>query len=438
MRLLKLVSLRALQKQAKTWQWLLLILTLLIGSLLTFYVMHSEDAEMRENLITYANTIERSIDWRPFENVLNTNPNNLTSADFNALRTQLNDACKANRDCYFIYLLYLEKGLEKGLEKDLEKTLEKTFEKASEKGLEKNNVKFLLDASPQPESEISQLAEVFVEATEPLKTAMLYKKPLVEGPVIDHWGTWVSARVPVKITLKGNHFVMLNVDVAVAGWQSRLYKKALVPVTFTLIFSGFLLWFMAKNKEREQQYTALFNSTSELVKIANNDELTGLPNRRLLEDRIAQAIKSAARTRQIVAVLFLDLDYFKAVNDTHGHLTGDLLLKLVATRLKGLLRDEDTIARIGGDEFVILLSNLNSELQAISLAEKVVKVLTEPFQVSSKSLKIGVSVGIALYREHDTNEINLIRHADNAMYTAKRQGRSCYAVYRDNLSETST
>ena len=408
MRFFKLDSLRILQKQAKTWQWLLMALTLLIGSLLTYYVMHSEDAEMRENLITYANTIERSIDWRPFENVLNTNPNNITSADFNGMRVQLNDACKANRDCHFIYLLYLEN----------------------------NNVKFLLDASPQAESEISQLADIFVEATESLKVAMLQKKPLVEGPVTDHWGTWVSARVPVKITLKSNYFVMLNVDVATTGWQARLYKKTLVPITFTLIFSGILLWFMAKNKEREQQYTALFNSTTELVEIANNDELTGLPNRRLLEDRIAQAIKSAARTRQIVAVLFLDLDYFKAVNDTHGHSVGDLLLKLVATRLKGLVRDEDTIARIGGDEFVILLSNLSSELQAISLAEKVVKVLTEPFQVTDKNLKIGVSVGISLYPEHDTNEINLIRHADNAMYTAKRQGRSCYALYRDNLSET--
>lgn len=106
--------------------------------------------------------------------------------------------------------------------------------------------------------------------------------------------------------------------------------------------------------------------------------------------------------------------------------------------LKGLLRDEDTLARIGGDEFIILLSNLSSELQVITMAEKVVKVLTEPFQVAGESLKIDVSVGVALYLEHDTNEKNLIRHVDNAMYAAKRQGRSCYAIYRDNLSETNS
>lgn len=408
MQFFKSITLRALQKQAKAWHWLLLALTLLIGSLLTCYVMHSEDAEMRDDLITYANTIERSIDWRPFENVLNTNPNNITQSDLSGLNVQLNDACRANRDCHFIYLLYIEKS----------------------------DVKFLLDASPQPASEISKLAEVFVEATEPLKEAMLHERPLVEGPVTDHWGTWVSARVPVKITLEGKYFAMLNIDVAATGWYSRIYKKALVPIVFTLIFSGILLWLVHKNREREQQYAALFNTTSELTHIANNDELTGLPNRRLLEDRMAQAIKTASRTRQIAAVLFLDLDFFKIVNDTYGHPVGDQLLKLVATRLKGLLRAEDTVARIGGDEFVILLSNLTSDLQAITMAEKVVKVLTEPFQLSGKSLNIGVSVGVALYPEHDTNEKNLIRHADNAMYAAKRQGRSCYALYRDNLLET--
>jgi diguanylate cyclase (GGDEF)-like protein len=405
---IKRVTLQTLQLQAKTWHWFLLALTLLIGSLLTYYVMHSEDAEMRDGLITYANTIERSIDWRPFENVLNTNPENITQTDLNGMNAQLNDACKANRDCHFIYLLYYEQS----------------------------KVKFLLDASPQAASEISHLGEVFVEATVELKEAMLHQRPLVEGPVTDHWGTWVSARVPVKITIDSRHFIMLNIDVAATGWHSRIYKKALVPIIFTLIFSGILLWFMRKNKEREQQYVALFNSTNELTEIANNDALTGLPNRRLLEDRMAQAIKSAKRTWQIVAVLFLDLDYFKAVNDTHGHPVGDQLLKLVATRLNGLLRAEDTVARIGGDEFVILLCNLSSEMQAITMAEKVVKVLTDPFQVAGQSLKIGVSVGVSLYPEHDVSERNLIKFADSAMYAAKRKGRNCYMLYQENLLET--
>ena len=306
MQFFKSITLRALQKQAKAQHWLLLVLTLLVGSLLTYYVMYSEDAEMRNELIIYANTIERSIDWRPFENVLNTNPNNITQSDLSGMNVQLNDACRANRDCHFIYLLYMEKS----------------------------DVKFLLDASPQPASEISKLAEVFVEATQPLKEAMLHERPLVEGPVTDHWGTWVSARVPVKFTLKGNHFAMLNIDVATTGCHTRIYKKALVPIVFTLIFSGILLWFVRKNSEREQQYAAIFDTTSELTQIANNDELTGLPNRRLLEDRMVQAIKTAGRTRQIMAVLFLDLDYFKVVNDTYGQSDWRSIVKVGCNALK--------------------------------------------------------------------------------------------------------
>jgi diguanylate cyclase (GGDEF)-like protein len=404
---IKSLSLQSLQQQAKTWHWFLLALTLLIGALLTCYVAYSEDAEMRDNLITYANTIERSIDWRPFENVLNTNPNNVTVSDLSGMNAQLNDACKANRDCHFIYMLYIDKM----------------------------QVKFLLDASPQKASEISHLGEVFVEATDDLKDSLLHQQPLVEGPVTDHWGTWVSARVPVKITANTNHFVLLNIDVATTGWKSRLFKKALVPAAFTLIFSGILLWFMRKNKEREQRYAELFNTTSELTEIANNDPLTGLPNRRLLEDRMAQALKASKRSRDIVAVLFLDLDFFKAVNDVHGHPIGDQLLKFVAARLLQLSRAEDTVARVGGDEFVILLPHLPNELQAITTAEKVVKALVNPFQVAGKTLKIGVSVGIALYPEHDSNEKNLIKMADSAMYAAKRQGRNCYALYRDKLLE---
>jgi diguanylate cyclase (GGDEF)-like protein len=406
MQFIKSLSLQNLKQLAKIWHWFLLVMTLLIGALLTYYVGHSEDAEMRDNLITYANTIERSIDWRPYENVLATNPNNVTATDFSGMSAQLNAACKANRDCHFIYLLYFDNA----------------------------QVKFLLDASPQPISEISHLGEVFVEATEELKEALLHRRPIVEGPVTDHWGTWVSARVPVKITANSNHFVLLNIDVATRGWKSRLIKKSMVPVALTLIFSGMLLWFMRKNKERELRYAELYNTTSELTEIANNDPLTGLPNRRLLEDRMAQALKAAKRSRDIVAVLFLDLDFFKTVNDTHGHPVGDQLLKFVAARLTQLLRTEDTVARVGGDEFVILLPNLPNELLAIATAEKVVSALVNPFQIAGHTLKIGVSVGIAFYPEHDSNEKSLLIMADNAMYAAKRQGRNCYVLYRDKLS----
>lgn len=377
-----------------------------MGTLLTFYVGRAQDGEMRDNLTTYANTIERSIDWKPFAAVLNTDPKQLTAADLKDMEAQLNAACRANRDCHFIYLLYLDR----------------------------DQVKFLLDASPQPLSEISKLEEVFEEATDALKRSLLRKKPLVEGPVTDRWGTWVSARVPVKSTIGTNHFVLLNIDVAVTGWQARVVKKALVPILFTLIFSSILLWFVWQSRQKEQQLAELFNSTSKLVVYANNDDLTGLPNRRLLEDRMTQAQKTANRTQSVVAVLFLDLDHFKAVNDAHGHDVGDKLLVQVAERLTQLLRAEDTVARVGGDEFVVLLPDLQDDKQAIVAAEKIVSELVKPFIVASHVLQLGASVGIALYPDHSDNLHSLIKFADNAMYAAKRQGRNCYSIYNDSFS----
>lgn len=379
---------------------------MLVGTILTFYVGRAQDEEMRDNLTTYANTIERSIDWTPFATVLNTDPKQLKPANLTGMQAQLNAACKANRDCHFIYLLYLDK----------------------------QEVKFLLDASPQPLAEISQLEEVFVEATDALKHTLLHKKSLVEGPVTDHWGTWVSARVPVKSTIGSSHFVMLNIDVAVTGWQARVIKKALIPIIFTLIFSGILLWFIWQSRQKEQQLAELFSSTSKLVVYANNDDLTGLPNRRLLEDRMTQAQKTANRTQSVVAVLFLDLDHFKVVNDAHGHDVGDKLLIQVAERLTHLLRAEDTVARVGGDEFVVLLPDLSDEKQAIVAAEKIVSELIKPFVVAGHVLQLGASVGIALYPAHSDDLHHLIKFADSAMYVAKRQGRNCYSIYSESFS----
>jgi diguanylate cyclase (GGDEF)-like protein len=148
---------------------------------------------------------------------------------------------------------------------------------------------------------------------------------------------------------------------------------------------------------------------------------------------MTQAQKTAKRTQSAVAVLFLDLDHFKAVNDAHGHAVGDQLLKLVAERLTHLLRAEDTVARVGGDEFVVLLPDLQDDKQAIVAAEKIVSELVKPFIVASHVLQLGASVGIALFPQHSENLHDLIRLADNAMYAAKRQGRNCYAIYNDSF-----
>lgn len=371
-----------------------------------FYLAKTQDEEMRDNLITYAKTIEQSIDWRPHATTLNTNPTNINKTDLAQLEHQLNSACKANRNCHFIYLLYAQNKKNK------------------------LQVKFLLDASPQPPSEISHLGDVFVEASDALKQGMQTRKSLVEGPVTDRWGTWVSAHVPLTTTIETPNFVMLGIDVAVSNWNQQIYRKIIAPTMITLFFLVILAGLIFQSKKREKLLAQLFHSQSALSELANNDALTGLPNRRLLEDRMQQALKEASRAQNIVAVLFLDLDYFKVTNDTHGHVIGDQLLKKTGERLTGLLRAEDTVARIGGDEFVILLPKLKDEQQVIATAEKVISELAKPFDIAGKALQVGVSIGIALYPEHDDNPSHLIKYADDAMYVAKRKGRNCYAIYQ--------
>jgi diguanylate cyclase (GGDEF)-like protein len=404
--MLESIKSQRIQNQAKHWYWVLFILTLLIGLFYIFHVAKSQDEEMRDNLITYAKTIEQSIDWRPHTATLNTNPNALQKTDLAQLGQQLNSACRANKNCHFIYLLYTDE----------------------KKG--KTQIKFLLDASPQPASEISHLGEIFVEGSEALKHGLLTRKELVEGPVTDHWGTWVSAHVPLTVTLETPHFVMLGIDVAASNWDQQIYKKTIAPSIITLFFLTILAGLIFQSRKREKLFEQMLNSTSALTVMANNDALTGLPNRRLLEDRMAQALKEASRAQQMVAVLFLDLDYFKVVNDTYGHLIGDQLLKKVGERLTALLRAEDTVARIGGDEFVILLPKLKDEQQLIATAEKVINELAQPFNITGQILQVGVSIGIALYPLHDDNPSNLIKLADDAMYVAKRLGRNCYHVYQ--------
>lgn len=390
------------QEKSKYGFWSLFIFALLAVLLFTYFEAKSQDAVMRNNLITYTTTIEQSIDWRKYATTLSTNPSQLKESDFADLQVQLNGACKANKDCHFIYLLYMDNG----------------------------KVKFLLDASPQPASEISHLGDVFTEATDELKQGLLENKVLVEGPVTDRWGNWVSARVPITATVNTPNLITLNVDASVNNWNRRIFKSSIGPILSTLIFLGILLGFSLQNKRRENLLEQLYNSQSALSDLANNDALTGLPNRRLLEDRMIQALKAANREKQIVAVLFLDLDFFKVVNDTEGHLIGDQLLQAVAERLSALLRAEDTIARIGGDEFVVLLTKLTDIRHVTATAEKVLSEMAKPFDIANKTLQLGVSIGIATYPEHDDNPTNLIKFADDAMYVAKRKGRSCYAFYQ--------
>lgn len=164
-----------------------------------------------------------------------------------------------------------------------------------------------------------------------------------------------------------------------------------------------------------------------LQHLSHQDPLTDLPNRALFLDRLDQSIRRARRLGRQFAVLFIDLDDFKAVNDTAGHLLGDRALKEVAKRLAGVVRDMDTVARLGGDEFAILLSDIGARDQVAALAARVLEVLSHPVQLSGRSCSCGCSIGIAFGPLRDDDPERVLERADAAMYVAKRSGGGRYA-----------
>jgi diguanylate cyclase (GGDEF)-like protein/PAS domain S-box-containing protein len=176
-------------------------------------------------------------------------------------------------------------------------------------------------------------------------------------------------------------------------------------------------------------------SEKKILQLAFYDPLTDLPNRRLLMDRLKHGINLERRGNRHMAVLMLDLDKFKAVNDSLGHLAGDELLQQVSTRITKNLRDIDMVARLGGDEFVILLEDIEHIEDAARVAGQIVAELSKPFDLNqSEDVCIGASIGISIYPQHgDTPEL-LMDNADSALYLAKDQGRGCYAYFSEDLT----
>jgi diguanylate cyclase (GGDEF)-like protein/PAS domain S-box-containing protein len=167
--------------------------------------------------------------------------------------------------------------------------------------------------------------------------------------------------------------------------------------------------------------------------LANHDPLTGLPNRRLLEDRLEQALRKAKRNHHQVALQFIDLDRFKQVNDTLGHRVGDLLLQAVAQRLCGLVREVDTVSRIGGDEFLVVLPDVESAAAASEVAKRILESLAQPYLIEGHKLGTTPSIGISLYPAHGGTAEELIVHADQAMYEAKQSGRNTYRLFATDM-----
>lgn len=180
-------------------------------------------------------------------------------------------------------------------------------------------------------------------------------------------------------------------------------------------------------------YVGVFSDITEekeasqrLAHSASHDALTGLPNRALLHDRLNQAITKAGRDETGLALLFIDLDGFKPINDTYGHLLGDLLLQHVGERLRASIRESDTVARLGGDEFVVVSLNISQPHAAAAISQKIIDTVSAPYTLEGHRVSVGCSIGFALFPGDGTDGKTLLAKADQAMYRAKNAGRGCY------------
>ncbi len=225
----------------------------------------------------------------------------------------------------------------------------------------------------------------------------------------------IADQVPI-VVLTGLDDEAVAVAAVKTGAQDYLVKGQV---------DGNLLWrsirYAIERKQLEQK----------LAFIATHDNLTGLPNRFLLQDRLTLAINQAERNSKKLAVLMLDLDHFKNVNDSMGHSMGDELLKAAGERLTGIVRGYDTVARLGGDEFIILLTEINSIAEAAEICSRIIELFQKPFILNQNIVNVTTSIGVAVYPDHGKDAESLLKNADAAMYEVKGSGRCNFAICRD-------
>jgi len=377
---------------------LLVLAGVLSGILLTLQVLKTADARMRAQWSTEVLLMERSLD-RGAVQALRGEPNDATRPEYARIKQQLEVLRNVSPQYRFVYLLALHG---------------------------EDEVRFLADSEPAGSPDFSPPGQAYGEATPQLIGLFSGGQVLTEGPVEDRWGVWVSALVPHVDPQSGRVLAVLGLDVDARQWRRALWQAALLPLGATLAFvlvSGLVLRQRARARK---ELARLKSSEDQLYAQAHHDSLTGLPNQRLLADRMHQVLSHAHRMETRAAILFLDLDRFKNVNDSLGHAMGDALLCEVARRLRALVREGDTVARLGGDEFVILLPEYRHDDDARHVAEKIIAELARPITVGGQSVSVGVSIGIAQYPDDALDSASWLACADRAMYAAKDGGRNTY------------
>jgi diguanylate cyclase (GGDEF)-like protein len=231
---------------------------------------------------------------------------------------------------------------------------------------------------------------------------------------------------PQDVYLQIRNYKSLGIPLRLASAAARDSQREVEYVAIGLLL-GSLAMLLAFLHSHDRHHLALLEERRAIEHLALHDALTGLPNRFLMLGHLEQAIRLASRHDMKVAVLFLDLDGFKPINDRYGHPVGDIVLKEIARRLQACVRDCDTAARYGGDEFVVLLTEIYGEENAALVAEKLLDSISQPIQTGSETVKVSASIGIAIFpNDGDTIEV-LINLADKAMYVAKQNSPGLFA-----------
>ena len=222
-------------------------------------------------------------------------------------------------------------------------------------------------------------------------------------------------RIPVRIMQRSKNGQQINTEIT--GYRIELGKRR-------------MLAYIARDITLSTKLEArLLEKQQHLDHLAHHDQLTDLPNRLYLAAHLPYTIEDARRTNRMLAILFLDLDRFKHINDSRGHETGDELLKAVAQRLREATRTEDVVVRMGGDEFIVVMKDLQNFEQVNETTERITEVLSSPFDIKGRSLETTVSIGVSLFPRDGADMGELLRHSDTAMYQAKDRGRNNCQVF---------
>ena len=383
-----------------------ILLGMLIGGMLAYVTMHAKDAEMRKALLQAVQSIEQALDWQVVEQQSFAQINAFTP-EWQKFISKLDGVCDVTPDCKWIYLTY----------QDAQGNIREIASTLNDAGRE--------DYTP-PNT-------IYAEATAEYQAHFKTRQGLVEGPTQDEWGVWVTAAVIHKTPNVDGRYVSIGLDISAKNWRNKTLRSAILPIIFTLAYLALIIYLLIKNLREQHKNRQLTDKADQLYIEASRDYLTGLPNRALFEDRLKQVSHSAERALSSYAIFFMDLDGFKAVNDRHGHKIGDEVLKAFANRISGVLRVEDTLARFGGDEFVLLIPKIRYKKHLHTIAQKIIKVTQAQMEIQGTTHQLGISIGFAIAPQdtHDANQ--LIKMADEAMFLAKKQGKNQVKSYQELL-----